>query len=64
MRYYLYGHTPVKLEPTPSGGLRVQAFDRQTRCFYTDCTLYAAILFGRGEAAREIDRSEFEQLTA
>lgn len=63
MRYYLYGTLPVKLERTTSGGLKVQAFDAQTRSFYTDCTLYPAILFGREESAREIDQAEFELLT-
>lgn len=64
MRYYLYGHTPVKLEPTTSGGLKVLVFNQKTRNFDLDCSLYPAILFGRGEDIRQIDEAEFKSLTA
>ncbi|GEM47327.1 hypothetical protein [Deinococcus cellulosilyticus] len=64
MRYYLYGHTPVKLETTTSGSLKVLVFNPKTRSFYPDCTLYPAILFGRGDEIRQIDEAEFRQLTA
>ncbi|WP_161882816.1 hypothetical protein [Deinococcus alpinitundrae] len=60
-QYFLYGKTPVKFEPTPSGGLRVQVFDRKTKKFVSDSTYRSRVLYDRDNLTVMVDQAEFER---
>lgn len=59
-QYYLYGDLPVKMELTPSGGLRVSVFDPATRTFQADSSYRSRVLHDRDNLARELSEQEFE----
>lgn len=60
-QYFLYGKTPVKFEPTPAGGLRVQVFDRKTKTFVSDSTYRSRVLYDRDNLTRAVDQAEFDR---
>jgi hypothetical protein len=60
-RYYLYGETPVKMEVTPEGALRVLVFDETSGSFRRDTTYRSRILYDRDNLARELNQAEFNR---
>ena len=60
-QYYVYDGLPVKLEPTPRGGLKVKVFQRGTKKFKGDSTYLSHLLYDRDNLAREVTVEEFRR---
>jgi len=60
-QFFLYGDTPVKLEPTPQGGMRVSFFDVHSGSFRLEATFWSRIFHDRDGMARKVARQEFDR---
>jgi hypothetical protein len=63
-QHVLYAGTPVHLERTPSGGMRVLVFDTKRRGFFPDSTYLSRILYDRDNLAQTVNAETFQRRVA
>jgi hypothetical protein len=63
-QHVLYAGTPVHLERTPSGGMRVLVFDTKRRGFFPDSTYLSRILYDRDNLAQTVNVETFQRRVA